>query len=232
MELKHLVQRFVYRIEPKPEGGFIARATDPTVPPLEAPTREELQQKIQAKLFAALGEAFPNLKLPVEDQQLKFDVHIERQPGGGFAVHSEQTGKPGLEPATEAKIDHYAEELLGFVDKHFPHLTQSIAAQVGSQDLKVVVNQKASVRLKSESAPGIAQGFLPTQPMPAQPMRSSDAGVQNLQLEATTIEDATFNKALTNTPITPEASGAGKILRFILTLAILAAVMYFFLYRR
>ena len=40
MELKRLITHFTYRIEPKPEGGFIAHATDPTVPPLEAPTRE------------------------------------------------------------------------------------------------------------------------------------------------------------------------------------------------
>jgi hypothetical protein len=73
MELKHLIQRFSYRIEPKAEGGFIARATDPTVPPLEAPTREELQQKIQASLAAAMAEAFPGLKLPAESKQFKFD---------------------------------------------------------------------------------------------------------------------------------------------------------------
>ncbi len=136
MELKHLVQRFVYRIESKPEGGFIARASDPTVPPLEAATREELQRKIQEKLFAALGEAFPNLKLPIEDKQPKVNVPIEGQPGGGFAVHSQQTGNTGLDPATEAKIDHYAEELLGFVDKHFPHLSQTIAARIASEALK------------------------------------------------------------------------------------------------
>ena len=92
MELKHLATRFTYKIEPKPEGGFIARSTDPTVPPLEAPTREELQHKIQANMVAALSDAFPGLKLPAQNKQVKFEVHIERKPGGGFAV---QTDEPG-----------------------------------------------------------------------------------------------------------------------------------------
>src|SRR5205807_9887900 len=41
MEIKRLITHFTYRIEPKPEGGFIAHAADPSVPPLEASTREE-----------------------------------------------------------------------------------------------------------------------------------------------------------------------------------------------
>ena len=133
MELTNLIKRFAYRIEPKPEGGFIARSTDPTVPSLEAATREELQQKIQANLVAALKEKFPNLKLPASlpSQELKpgvqYQVHVERNPGGGFSVHSETAsgqesadqpheerprdtdlGEPrrDFEPETEAKRAH------------------------------------------------------------------------------------------------------------------------------
>jgi hypothetical protein len=225
MELKHLVQRFVYRIESKPEGGFIARVADPTVPPLEAATREELQRKIQEKLFAALGEAFPNLRLPVEDKQLKLNVHIERQPGGGFTVHSEQTGKMGLEPATEANIDHQAEELLGFVDEHFPHLSQAIAARIASAALKLPTSQETTTALNGSVHFGVARAFPKTQ--------SSSVGTQDLQLGAANLDQSTINHAMiANTPITPEASGAGKILRFILTVAIFGAIMYFFFYRR
>jgi hypothetical protein len=54
MDLKRLLTQVVYKIETKPEGGFIARATDPTVPALEAPTREELQQKIQRNMLDAI----------------------------------------------------------------------------------------------------------------------------------------------------------------------------------
>ncbi|MGC2197748.1 MAG: hypothetical protein WA628_23960 [Terriglobales bacterium] len=225
MELKHLTQRFVYRIEPKPGGGFIARASDPTVPPLEAPTREELQQKIQARLVAALGEAFPGLKLPVENKQLKFEVHVERKPGGGFSVHSEQPGAPGINPATEQKIDHFAEELLGFVNNNFPHLSEAISARVDSEGLKLLASQQTAGALNASAQFGNAQAFPQAQPMPSSDVRVQDA--------ATTIENATLNNAvIANTPITPESSGSGKIFRFLLTLAMLAALMYFFLYRR
>ena len=94
MELKRLITHFTYRIVPKPEGGFIAHATDPTVPPLEAPTREELQRKIQENIAAGLASEFPGLKLPLENQQLKFAFHIERKPGGGFAIHSADPDAP------------------------------------------------------------------------------------------------------------------------------------------
>src|SRR5438034_7388212 len=56
MVLKRIITKFIYRIEPKPEGGFIAHASDPSIPPLEAPTRLELQQKIQANISAALAD--------------------------------------------------------------------------------------------------------------------------------------------------------------------------------
>ena len=73
MELKHLT-KIIYRIEPKPEGGgFIARAADPAVPPIEAPTREELQQKIQAEIFGKLAAEFPGLKLSLGNRQPKLD---------------------------------------------------------------------------------------------------------------------------------------------------------------
>jgi hypothetical protein len=227
MELKRLVQQFVYRIEPKPEGGFIARATDPTVPPLEAPTREELQQKIQAKVMAGLGEAFPGLQLRQPGQQIKFEMHIDRKPGGGFSVHSDDPNAATVNPATHEKLDHFAEELLGFIDKHFPQLSEQIAAQVGGRDLKVFTTQGANVAAKGNSKATVSQLFRPTQPM-----RAADAPLENAPSVATTIESPLLHDAiLSNTPITPEASKSGGMVRFFLVLLILAAIMYFYLHR-
>src|SRR5260370_27811263 len=143
MDLKRLITQFTYRIEPKPEGGFIAHATDPTVPPLEAPTRQELQRKIQANIAAGLASEFPGLKLPLENQQLKFAFHIERKPGGGFAIHSADPNAQPIEGATHEEIEsHFAEKLINFVGKHFvPELSQALAAQ-RSGDIKVFVNRK------------------------------------------------------------------------------------------
>jgi hypothetical protein len=226
MELKHLIQQFTYRIQPKPDGGFIARCTDSTVPPLEAPTREELQQQIQARLRAVLQEKFPGLKLPaLENKHVEWQVHIDRKPGGGFTVHSDQQGASNVEPATREEIDHFAEELLGFVDKHFPDLSQALAAQVGGKDIQVFT-QQSNVKGISPLTP--AQGLLPTQPM-----QTPNAALEDVRAEATTIKNANINNAaLANTPITPEAGGNWKLFRSLLLLAIIAALMYFFLIRR
>lgn len=219
MELKSLITHFTYRIEPKPEGGFIAHTTDPTVPPLEAPTREELQRKIQENIAAGLASEFPGLKLPLENQQLKFAFHIERKPGGGFAIHSADPDAPLIEGATHEEIEsHFAEKLIAFVGKHFiPGLSQALAAQ-GSGDIKVFVNRKT--------------GF------------TVNAGSHTIQTDDVTIEDAKLGDAKTanaslgsvgdamdNSPITPETSSSWTIFRFLLPLLILAAMMYFFLHR-
>lgn len=232
MEIKHLMKRFTYKIEAKPEGGFIARSTDPTVPPLEAPTREELQQKIQANVVAALGEAFPGLKLPLESKQLKskqlkFEVHVELKPGGGFSVHSDEPGK--IEPVTQEKIDHFAEELLGFVDKNFPQLSQAIAARAAAGDIKVYANEQTGVTLNAGSEPGSAQG-LPQDQL----IGSSDARlVEGAGLGDATTGNSTINSVgIVNTPITPEASSGGTIFRILLALLIIAGLMYFFLHGR
>src|SRR3989442_9122256 len=104
MELKRIITKFTYRIEPKPEGGFIAHASDPSLPPLEAPTRLELQQKIQANISAALAAEFPGLKLPAENQELKFNFHIETKPGGGFIIHSHHPKEAAVEGASHQEI--------------------------------------------------------------------------------------------------------------------------------
>jgi hypothetical protein len=219
MELKSLITHFTYRIEPKPEGGFIAHTTDPTVPPLEAPTREELQRKIQENIAVGLASEFPGLKLPLENQQLKFAFHIERKPGGSFAIHSADPDAPLIEGATHEEIEsHFAEKLIAFVGKHFlPELSQALAAQ-GSGDIKVFVNRKT--------------GF------------TVNAGSHTLQTDDVTIEDAKLGDAKTanasfgsvgdamdNSPITPETSSSWTIFRFLLPLLIIAAMMYFFLHR-
>jgi hypothetical protein len=223
MELKHLVQRCVYRIEPKPEGGFIARATDPSVPPIEAATREEVQKKIQAKLVAALGEAFPGLKLPEPGKQVTYAMHVERKPAGGFSVHSDNPGTPGFNPASQEKFDHYTEQLLGFVDQHFPHLSEQIASQVVGRNLQVFTTTTSS--FTKQSSP-LSQVFQPTHSMPSSPegLVSADAGV----LKSSGLDPS----LLTNVPITPEASKSGAVVRVMLFALIVLVMMYFVFFRR
>ena len=219
MELKSLITHFTYRIEPKPEGGFIAHTTNPTVPPLEAPTREELQRKIQANIAAGLASEFPGLKLPLENQQLKFAFHIERKPGGGFAIHSADPNAPPIEGATHEEIEsHFAEKLIAFVGKHFmPELSRALAAQ-GSGDIKVFVNRKTAFTVNAGST------TIQTDDVTREDAKLGDTKTANASL-------GSVGDAIDNSPITPETSSSWTIFRFLLALFIIAAMMYFFFHR-
>jgi hypothetical protein len=222
MQLKRLISQFTYRIEPKPEGGFIARATDPTVPPLEAATREEVNQKIQANITAALAAEFPGVKLPNQNQGRSFTFHIEHNPKGGFAIHSSDPNAPSIEGATHQEIEsRFAEKLFTVFGTHLaPELAQALAAQGNSGDIKVTVNRSSSVSIKAGSH---------TPSFGAAPDSISSASPEN-----TKIADETFASlaAMDNSPITPQAGKASPILRLLLGLLIVFALLYFFRHYR
>ena len=119
MELKHFLSQVTYRIEPKPEGGFVARGSDPSIPPLEAPTRQELDQKIQQNTLATLGTAMPGFNFP-ETEGTKFSFHIEHKPDGGYILRSSNPNEPSIEGTTHEEIERqFAEKFLGFAGKAF-----------------------------------------------------------------------------------------------------------------
>jgi hypothetical protein len=235
MELKRLLTQFIYRIEPKPEGGFIAHATDPTVPPLEAPTREELQRKIQANIAAGLAAEFPGLKLPLESQELKFAFHIERKPGGGFVIHSADPDAQPIEGASHEEIEsHFAEKLIGFVGKHFmPELSQALAAQGGSGDIKVFVNRGTGLTVSAGSHK-VSLGSAQNLPLPGsiQPAEVQIEDAKFADVKTTNANLGSVGGTISNSPITPETSSSWPIFRFLLALLAIFALMYFFLYHR
>jgi hypothetical protein len=232
MELKRLISHFTYRIEPKPEGGFIAHASDPAVPPLEAATRQELQQKIQANIAAALASEFPGLKLPAESGGVKFAFHIERKPGGGFAIQSADPNTPTIEGATHQDIEsHFAEKLLNFAGKHLmPELSEALAKQGGSGDIRVSVNRRIGVTLKSGGhtvSLGGAGNVLPVG------FSQSQGGTSAHSADAQT--NATFGTAgdtISNRPITAESNSSWAVFLVLAGMVILGALTYLLLLRR
>jgi hypothetical protein len=69
--------------------------------------------------------------------------------------------------------------------------------------------------------------------LPTQPMQSTDISGQQAAPSMTTTANTDLDPSLlSNAPITPQATKVNPLVRFLLTLLILAAVMYFFLYRR
>ena len=241
VDLKRIITTFTYRIEPKPEGGFIAHASDPSLPPLEAPTRLELQHKIQANISATLAAEFPGLKLPVENNQLKFDFHIEAKPGGGFLIHSHSNdpnhdpNTPPIEGATHEEIEHpFAEKLAGVLGKYFlPELSQALASQGNSGDIKVFVNRSLRVNVSTGSQ---KQTFGNTPTYGCQDARLSPAGAESEYLQPAgsfrppDVKNGDVADAGDNSPIHPATDGNWTTFR-LLALLVIAALMYFFLHR-
>lgn len=228
MELKQLITHFTYRIEPKPDGGFIAHASDPTVAPLEAPTRLELQQKIQSTIADTLGAQFPALKSAIDGQTTNFAFHIERKPGGGFILHSGQD-EP-IEVGTHDDLEgHVAEKLVNFVGKHFaPELSQALAAQGTSGDIKITVKRNLGFAVKAGSHSLSFGRDFPAQATQLNAAKVEAAKSANLQADAK-LGDAA--QSLRNQPITPESSGNWTTFLFLLFLLTAAAIVYILLHR-
>jgi hypothetical protein len=227
VELKQLITHFTYRIEPKPEGGFIAHASDPTVAPLEAPTRQELQQKIQATIVANLGAQFPTLKSAIEGQTSNFAFHIERKPGGGFILHSGQD-EP-IEVGTHDDLEgHVAEKLVNFVGKHFaPELAQALATQGTSGDIKVTVNRKIGFGVKAGSH-SLSFGQNPSGQAQLDGANVEDAKPAIFQGDA---KLGDIGQSVRNQPITPESSGNWTMFFFLMLLMTVGAIVYILLRR-
>ena len=221
MDLKRLITQFAYRIEPKPEGGFIAHATDPSIPPLEAPTRQELQKKIQERIFAAISAEFPALKLPPDGSQRQFAFHIERTPEGSFSIHSADPNADVIHASTDDELqNHFLQKIVGFAGKHFmPELQQALAAQ-GTADVKIVLNGKTAVTLGSNQA-NLAG-------LPQDPQLATQSSAPPT---AATLTDAGISRTIDNSPITPERSNFGTILKLALALLVIASLIYIFLQR-
>ena len=235
MELKRLITHFTYRIEAKPGGGFIAQPVDPAVAPLEAPTREELNRKIQEKICEGLAAQFPGLKLPLQSQDdLTLAFHIEHKPEGGFVIHSADPKAEPIEVLTHNDVQsHFAEKLIGFMGKHLtPELSQALAAQGNAADVQVLVNRQTGLTFNTGShslSLSLGRNVAPTTAI------SKEANQDDARIEDAKLAEAKFGNlggAISNAPIVPEASSSGKFFRFAMMLLIAAAIIYFFFHYR
>ena len=222
MDLKRLVTQFAYEIEPKPEGGFIAHATDPAIPPLEASTREELQHMIQQKVFSALAAEFPQLRPSADGKTRELQFHIDHTPDGETSIQAADPNTPATPASSQNDLENYLlEKVLNFAGKRMtPELSKALAAQVGSAKIKVVINGKTTFDLNSGSqglsfgTPQISQTSSTAEPPSVFTPSSSS------QLIGGTIGNAAIN---------PESSNSGKVFGLLLLFLILGCVVYFFL---
>lgn len=228
MEFKRLFSQFTYHIEANPGGGFVARASDPTLPPLEAPTQMELRQKIQDSINAALATQFPGLKLASNN---RVSFHIERQSDGTVSFHSSEPNTGAAAASHEEVESRFAEKLFSLFGKqilnHLPpelasQIPPELATQLGSGDIKVFVT---STRTQSGS----------NLPAPVSAPQSTFAQDPSISPRfSNTISNSNFGmNPSDNSPITPGRSNTGApILRFLVMLAVIFAIMYLYLHLR
>jgi len=219
MDLKHLIAQISYKIEQKPEGGFIARPTDPTRPPIEASTREELVQKIQQNALDAVSTEFPALKSPSDGKTREISFHIEHMPGGGFSIHSGDPSNGVIHATDGGELQgQFLEKILGFSAKHLmPEMSKALAAHVGSANINVVFNGKTAFRLNS-GPQGITF------------VDSGDARLQNGATTQSTMlpQHDSIGGTIDSRPIVPESSNVNKVLGLLLLVLVLGLLLYFF----
>jgi hypothetical protein len=228
MEITRLAAKYVYRIEAKPEGGFIARASDPNVPPIEAATRGELQQKIQSTVLAGLGADFPGLKLPAGSGEMKFSFHVEKQPDGSFDIHSSDPSATPLNAASHDLVEsHFAEKLVEFMGKHMlQEVPESVRAQMASGDIKVFIKKSSGFTFTTShsSTSETPVGSGPALQTPDS-TSSTSAPISNNSSSATF---GSSSPSIDSSPITP-VNESGKFLKILLVLAAIGALILLYL---
>lgn len=227
MEIKRTISRIAYRIEEKPEGGFIARCSDPNVPPLEAPSRFELEQQIQAKITAEMEGQFPGLKIHLNQSGTKF-ITLESKPDGSIFPASGNSSLQPAEGGVKNAVEHWlADKAVSLVEKNLPpELIEQLQHQPadGKININIAVTKvgaEGKVRRDYVISNGndLLSRFLKGR------QKSSGA------LEPSNPVSASFSGTNldSTSPITP-VSGNGSFFRFLLAAIVLIGVLLFFLY--
>jgi hypothetical protein len=240
-------RRFIYRIEPKPGGGFIATCKDSTLPPIEGATRNEVQQKIQERITATLGEQIPALKSALETSGIKLHYHIEPKPGGGFIVHHGDADPAHIEGSTLEHIESLIESKFfsALIDRLPVDLHQQITEKLSSGGLDITVDGQVSVNTKSGSiftpefkkevtqliTENIASGSEQNAHSVDQPFRGVPHFSPPLGEVGSTTSDSPITRYDSDSPVKYEKSSFRNFLRLLLAVAIVAAMIYVFLHR-
>ena len=97
MKIKNTTTKFMYWIEPKPDGGFIARPSGAkpdgsAMETIEGATREEVQEKIQAKLTEVMEQQMPALfKLGGFNLIINKKINLTTQNSSGQVVTRQES---------------------------------------------------------------------------------------------------------------------------------------------
>ena len=233
MEFKTVLSKFIYRIEAKPGGGFIATCKDPAAPAIEGATREEVQQKIQETIAANLATQFPALKSALEAKGVTLHYHVEAKPGGGFIVHHDDAAHDSADHSTHGGIESFIESKIfsAFMDRFPPELLQQIGDKLKGEGVDIDVKRTFSVSF-DHGRPTVGKdiGLSPT-PLGLAPETESDLGKITLQSAEVTNQSPVIRYD-SDSPVKYEKSSFGMFLRLLIAAAALAAIGYILFLRR
>jgi hypothetical protein len=226
LEFKQIVSQFVYRIEPKPSGGFVATCKDPGAPAIEGATRDEVQQKIQENIQSKLAQQFPSLATVLQNNSVKLHYHVDPKPGGGFVIHHGDPAKDSVEGSTREHLENFIESKLlsSFIENLPPDLHQQITYKLNSEGLDIEVNRNVKFTTGSVRMGG-------NTPSTETPLALSSGS--EILATSTGIPDIQSSSGMMNgSPITYEKSNSGRFFRVLWKLAIIALLIYLYLHRR
>jgi hypothetical protein len=224
MEITRTLERLVWHIEPKPDGGFIARCNDKTVPPIEGATRLEVEQKIREKIAGELSTQFPGLNLSLDKPETKilpldtkFDLAFTK-PGDSPAQADESGVKNKIEQWLTANAVAMVESKLP------PEVMEKLKTQAHDGKLKFTVTMMTlgsgenEVRTKVIS---LGEEKAPLQ-LDSQNQKASGA----LQPSAPVSASFSNSQLDTASPITP-VSGNTWFLKFLMAALVVLGLLFF-----
>jgi hypothetical protein len=238
MESRTFLSKLIYRIEPKPGGGFIATSKDSTAA-IEGATREEVQRKIQESIATTLSAQFPALQSALANHGVTLHYHVEAKPGGGFLIHHGDPSSGDSTHVPEGSTRDHIENLIeskifsALINRLPPELHQQIADKLNSGGLDIDVTKNISVTTSTGGLFAPVFGKESVLGLDQNPASDNSSALGKTELAT----DETANQSPIvrydgNSPVQYEKSSSGSIIRFLLALAVIAALMYFFLYRR
>jgi hypothetical protein len=225
MEIKRTISRIAYRIEEKPEGGFIARCSDPNMPALEAASRFELEQQIKTKITAEMESLFPGLKIPFDQSETKF-ITLETKPDGSIFPESSNSSLQPVEGGTKNAVEQWlTDKAVTLVEKNLPaELVDQLKNRKlsGNVNIKVTkfggkTNFRREYVISNGNVGQLLSRFLG---------RQKDSGA----LEPSNPVSASFSGTNldSTSPITPGSNSS--FLRFVAAALVLIGMLFFFLY--
>ena len=217
MEIKRTISRIIYRIEPKPEGGFIARCDDPKMPPIEAASRFELDKQIQEKITSEVESQIPGFKISLEKKFISLD---SKSDAGSIS-------QPGVEGGAKEAVEQWlSDKAVALVEKDLPpELLEQIKRQQVDGQINIAVTKvgaEGKVRREYTISNGNA-GQLLSRFLKG---RQKNSGA----LEPSNPVSASFSGTNldSTSPIIPTSSNS--FLRFLAAALVLIGILFFFLY--